>query len=273
MRYILPMLLLVAALPLCAQEDVLYPYPSTFPLNIGVEPGAGFSIFSQGVGHSPIDNPTSPNRALKSGSGVGGFAALQAELPLGSTFALQGRVGYELKRFTSSGEGVADCPNNAENAFDTVDLSVRRTSSASYITSGLFLRADVGGNFFLVAGPVVHWWMGSLKISDRMEILSSGSCLFSSSGQKVAEAESTTEEGLNKTRFGLEGGVGYRIPLSGKVWLAPAVRFQFLFTPVGPDGVGQVDTFRHTTLGDLNLSFTDRMLHAVQLGVSLWWHP
>jgi hypothetical protein len=252
---------------------VLYPYPGTFPLNLGIEAGLDYSLFSQGVGHSPIDNPTSPNRTLTSGNGIGGFFVVQAELPIGKSMGLQARAGYQMQRIISSGQGIADCPQNSENQFDTVTMGVRRTMKTSDITAGLFFRADIARNLFVTIGPVAHFWLRDLTVTDRLEILSPGSCLFSSTGQKTAEVTATDDQTLNRTRYGLEGGIGYRIPIGSNLRLTPALRFQYMITPLAPDGGVGVDTFRERTLGDLNLSLTDRMLHAIQLGIGLWWHP
>jgi hypothetical protein len=280
-RYMLLLLLLMAAVPLCAQEDVLYPFPpppdslpsehsDLFPLNFGIEFGSSYSFFSQNIDYFPVDNPTSPQKVLASGSGVGGFAALQAELPLGSTFALQGRVGYELKRFASSGEGIADCPSTVAQ-HDTMTIYARREMNTSFVSAGMFLRANLGENAFVTLGPVMHRWLGSLFVHDRLEILTPGNCVYFD-GKKVAEADSTDNESVNRTRFGLEGGIGASIPLSDKLWLAPALRYQFMFTPFAPDRTG-TDPFRSGSLGELDFTFTRRMLHALHLGIGLWWNP
>jgi hypothetical protein len=273
-QYALSLLVLMMIAPtLSAQEDVLRPGRSRFPFALGIEIGPNFSIFSQDVGHSPINNPTSPERVLESGSGLGGFASLLLDVPISRRIGIQGKAGIELKRFTTSGEGVADCPNNGDGVFDTVSLDVERVHSTMYFTAGIFLRADITDNLLITVGPVVHRWLGSMDMSDRAEITTPGNCLFTATGTKTAEIETTIETGLQETRIGIEAGVGYRIPLTRKLNLIPALRFQYMIDPISEDGVGGVDTFRERTLGALNLSFTDRTLHAVHLGIGLMWQP
>lgn len=275
-RYSLSLLLLAAAaaLPLRAQEDVLYPYPSKAKAYLlGVEIGPNFSLFSQDVTLSPIDNLTSPVRALESGNGIGFFGSLMAEVPLTDKIGLQGKVGLDYKRFSMSGSGIADCPNNQQNPFDTLLMNVDQTLSTLYFTSGLFLRFDVAKDIFVTAGPVLHRWSKSAKISTELEITSPGTCVFTANGQKSIETEKTDKTSLNESRLGLEAGVGMRFTIGENLWLTPALRFQLMLDPFAPDGVGGVDDSRRNTLGLLNMNFTDRTLNALQLGIGIWWQP
>jgi len=274
-RYSLSLLLLAAAaLPLRAQEDVLYPYPSTSkPYLLGIEIGPNFSLFSQDVTLSPIDNLTSPIRALESGNGIGFFGSLMAEVPLTDKIGLQGKVGLDYKRFTMSGSGIVDCPDNQQNPFDTVSMNMDQTISTLYFTSGLFLRFDVANDVFVVAGPVLHRWSKSANVSNALEITSPGTCVFTANGQKSIETETTDETSLNESRLGLEAGVGMRFVIGNNLWLTPALRFQFMLDRVAPDGIGGVDDSRRNTLGLLNMNFTDRTLNALQLGIGIWWQP
>lgn len=269
------MLLLAAvALPIQAQEDVLYPYPSkSASYLLGIEVGPNFSLFSQDIALSPIDNLTSPVRTLESGNGLGFFGSLMAEIPLTDKIGLQGKVGLDYKRYTTSGSGIADCPNNQQNPFDTVAMNIDQTLSTLYLTSGLFLRFDVAKDIFLTAGPVLHRWSKSASISTELEITSPGTCVFLANGQKSIETEETDKTTLNESRLGLEAGVGMRFTIGKNLWLTPALRFQFTLDPVAPDGIGDVDDSRRNTLGLLNMNFTDRALNAVQLGIGIWWQP
>lgn len=274
-RYSLSLLLLAAAaLPIQAQEDVLYPYPSkSTPYLLGIEIGPNFSLFSQNITLSPIDNLTSPVRALESGNGLGFFGSLMAEVPLTDKIGLQGKVGIDYKRYTASGSGIADCPNNQQNPFDTVAMNIDQTTSTLYFTSGLFLRFDVAKDIFLIAGPVLHRWSKSANTSTGLEITSPGTCVFLANGQKSIEIEETDKTSLNESRLGLEAGVGMRFTIGKNLWLTPALRFQLMLDPFAPDGIGDVDDSRQNTLGLLNMNFTDRTLNAVQLGVGIWWEP
>ncbi|KXK52383.1 MAG: outer membrane beta-barrel protein [Chlorobi bacterium] len=274
-RYSLSLLMLAAVvLPLQAQEDVLYPYPSKASAYLlGIEVGPNFSLFSQDIALSPIDNRTSPNRALESGNGLGFFGSLMAEVPLTDKIGLQGKVGLDYKRFAMDGSGIADCPDNLQNPFDTVAMDVDQTVSTLYFTSGLFLRFDVANDLFITAGPVLHRWSKSANISTGLEITSPGTCVFTANGQKSIETEATDETSFNESRLGLEAGVGMRFTIGENLWLTPALRFQFMLDPLAPDGIGGVDDFRRNTLGLLNMNFTDRALNALQLGIGVWWKP
>lgn len=257
---------------LTAQESVLYPDPtSPIGLNVGFEIGPNYSLFSQRMTHSPIDNPTSPLRALESGRGLGGFGSVIVEYPFTSSIGLRLKGGFDLKRTIASGTGVADCPQNEGSLFDTVDMSVRQTLTSLWLTSGLVLRVDMADDWYATLGPVWHRRIGDMKTSTRQEILSEGSCTFEGTGEKTLESSSTVSDGVNVNRFGLEGGIGYRRRVAGHLWFLCELRLQYMLDPVTAEGTGTVDDFRATTLGRLNLGVDEGELHGILLGVGLIW--
>ncbi|MGE3802055.1 MAG: outer membrane beta-barrel protein [Candidatus Kapaibacterium sp.] len=271
-RHVVVIFLLTASTLLKAQESVLYPDPTPpIGLNVGFEIGPNFSLFSQQISHSPIDNPTSPLRALESGGGVGGFGAVIVEYPFSFSVGLRLKGGLELKRVVASGTGVADCPQNEGGIFDTVEMSVRQTLSSLWITSGISLRFDIADKWYATVGPVWHRRVGEVSRSMHQEILSEGSCVFETTGEKTFDQSSTSSEGNRVNRFGFEGGVGYRHRLANNLWLLPELRFQYMLNSLAEEGSEGVDNFREKTLGRLNVGVDKGELHGILLGIGLLW--
>lgn len=268
---LLAAVVLLTPLALSAQrgENVLTPgTPSV--MFVGVEAGPSLNIFSQRLSHAPIDNPSSPWRSLESGTGVGGHVSLFVRRDLAPRLALVGRAGIELKRYTSSGPGIVDCPTPGENDFDTVGIDLSATTSARWATLGLDVRYEVIDAFELFAGVTRHWLVGSVETSLEAD-LAEDRCVFTETGTSHYESVEDGREGFTTDRFGLELGAAWHIELSRRLTLVPSLRLQYMIDPVSPDGDIQVDDSRSRTLGLLSLSMTDRELHSVTLGLSLMW--
>lgn len=267
------LLLVVALQPALAQrESVLRPGEPS-PIRFGVEVGPGYNVFSQTVAHSPIDNPTSPWRTLADGDGIGWHASLSADFRFAPRWSVALRAGVEAKQFTTSGSGIADCPDDVGESFDTVAMDAELTTSLGYVTSGFSLQFAPSDRILLTAGVVLHERTGSSREEVRAEITTPGPCVFNSTGTKLFTNETVEALEYCDRRWGIEAGIGYRIVLTHRLALVPAARFQLMLDPVSPDGAIMVDDFRAQTLGRLNLQMTDRSLHAVHLGAGLYWTP
>lgn len=265
--------LLALAVPALAQrESVLSPgVPSA--IRYGLELGPALDMFAQSVAHSPIENPTSPLRALSSGAGVGFYGALFTEYSFAPKWSLQLRAGVEQKRFTMSGSGVADCPMAGGEQFDTVSMDVDAAVAALYLTGGIMLQFEPVDRLRVLAGPVLHRLASDVEQRVRAEITSPGTCVFDATGTKTFESTTSGREDFTGARWGIEAGVSYRIPVAARIDIVPSARFQLMLDPFSPDGAVEVDDFRRNTLGLLNLQMSDRTLHAAQLGVAVVWSP
>jgi hypothetical protein len=262
---------ILTPLALLAQrgENVLTPGTPSVTF-VGVEAGPSFNVFSQRLSHAPIDNPSSPWRSLESGSGFGGHLSLFVRRDLAPRVGVVGRAGLELKRYTSSGTGIVDCPTPGEDGFDTVAIDLSATTSATWATLGLDVRYEVVGGFELLAGITSHWLVGSVETSLEAD-LAGDRCVFAETGTSHFESVEDDREGFTTERFGLELGAAWRVPVSRRLTLVPSLRLQYMLDPISPDGDVQVDDFRSRTLGLLSLSMTDRELHSVHLGLALMW--
>jgi|GEM_PF-3784160 len=273
-RFLLPLVVAVAiASPARAQEDVLYPFPDReSPYRLGIELGANYSLFSRSIAFTPFDNPTSPNHVIGSGSGLGGFVDIAASRDLGERLRVYARAGVEFVRIVSSGDAVVDLPSSG-NFFDTTAVSFKRSSSTYFFTGELGLQYDFferDRGLYGSLGLVDHRWGGSTTTTNRFELPAAGGRTFPN-GTTVNETTADDTTSFEQNRLGLHIGLGWQLPITDNLILAPELSFHYMFGAPFPDQTTAVDDFRHNTLGDLEVSTDNAALHYLRFGLGLWW--
>jgi hypothetical protein len=265
---------------LLSQEDVLRPRNSgkasasseksdfkRRPFYIGVEGGLNTNFYSQNLAwSSPV--PNSVYNAYSSGLGFSPYFAALIDLPLSSSWSLQGRLTYDAKSFSNSYTGIVD--NYDVNSGTTSDASeeMKYTATCAYFGISIFLRYDLTDNLFLVFGPTIQLPLDRLDQTNTQTLLSPGAYFDLTTLRTVNTFKTDPATGLN-ARIGAEFGVGYKIPLSKKILLVPQARFQFMPTLMFDNQLTN-DGLR-SFYGNPVLAGTDNLLHSLQVGLGIWF--
>lgn len=266
-----------------AQEDVLRPHgrpgsasPSGstsgkgIPFILGLEAGANFNFFSQAIDGTWEE---SPYNVYDQGLGVSPFFGLYADIGLSESFGIGVRILYDRKSFgNSQDEALLDC--FVENQGYTVaPISVEYTESVSYVTINPVLRWQATPQFFVHLGPVIQFAVDSLSNTTTFTVDESEACRFYYGTPQ--ESTTLTTEGSAaadpSTRFGIDVGLGYRIPLSSTIDLVPRLGYQLMFTPYSQD-VEFLDDSRANTIDFSPATATSPTLNSLQLSLSLWFN-
>ncbi len=281
--------LLLFPLLLYAQEDVLRPRGAPVsepfaeartPIRLGLEGGIGWNSTSQNITYAGVQpTPPTPMDIFKSGSGVSPAAAAAVDIGIAPKLGLQFKIGYEQKRWSNSGTGIADCFIPYDLIID-VSVQSRYTVQANYLALGAALRYDLTPQLWLTVGPVYHRLLGKIRQTERYEVVDPDSnCGFlGPDGNLYRVLELEAEIGPDDPvpappsggRFGAELGIGYRIPLSPGLELVPRLSGQLLSSPRSGD-VNTEDVWRGPTLGPLPVQWRGLSLYSVLLTVGVWF--
>ncbi|MBI5324017.1 MAG: outer membrane beta-barrel protein [Ignavibacteriae bacterium] len=280
-----------------AQEDVLRPHGKKVtatnedwsykrnPIIIGVEGGLNINFFSQAM----VWDPTFPHgtiwNGLTSASGISPHFGVLVDVPINKTFNVQLRASYDMKNFGTSTSGTD------YDFFSQVhDMNLKVDVAAAYITLTPLLRINATDKLFFTVGPTFHFLAGDIETTwsptslDGTQlndfpfwnrIYANGQPWFQN-GQVTGSAKEN-EIDLDQNgnvrlvqksmRVGVEGGVGYKIPLSKSIFLVPQGRFQLMFTPV-------TDDTHWRDINNLNSvveTSSKKMLNSLQLALALWF--
>jgi len=194
------------------------------------------------------------------------------DVPINKSLSIQFRVSYDMKNYGVSTSG-SDI-DYLNQIHDFVDLKVDVASA--YITLTPLLRINATDKLFFTVGPTFHFlagdiettWSPTLTVDDGTQL--NDFPFWANSFQPGQTSGSITikETQIQKsTRIGLEGGIGYKIPLSKSIYLVPQGRFQLMFTPVTSD----------TYWTDMNNpnsvveTSSKRTVNTIQLALALWF--
>ena len=248
-------------------------------LYLGIEGGMNYNLFSQTINRVPADPfdttplSDSPLDAYKSGKGFSPFGAIFLDIPLSPTIGIQPKISYDRKKFGRKTTGTCECTDDFGTVTGTTPEDLDYTVTASYIGLGALLRFDLTPDWFLEAGPMIQFRTGNAKLDLTLSLPASSTCYFrmdfnNNRGQFKTISGSDDSIQTTKTRFAIEAGGGYKIPLSSTVFLVPQLRFQFFVTKFADDEPG-IDASQAQLQGTDNLTYKDRMLHSIQLSLAL----
>lgn len=287
-------MLLLFPLLLYAQEDVLRPRGAPVfepwteartPIRLGLEGGISWNSTSQSITYTGVQpTPPTPMDIFKSGSGISPAAAAAVDIGIAPKLGLQFKLGYEQKKWSNSGSGIADCVYFLDIVSD-VSVQSRYTVQANYLAIGAALRYDLTPQLWLTVGPVYHRLLGKVRQTERYEVDPTSDCGFiGPDGDLYRVLEIKAEIGPDEEigpddpvptppssgRFGAELGIGYRIPLSPGLELLPRLSGQLLSSPRSGD-VNTGDGWRSLTLGLLPVQWKGLSLYSVLLTVGVWF--
>ncbi len=265
------------SLQLMAGEDVLRPHGrpdggrSNLPVYIGIEGGLNINMYSGDItfnGDNTILNqqrlPTTYD-LMKDGTGLSPHIGIFADFSVARNMGVVVRVAWDRKYFENSGTGI---DYNNVDPYPEVPVGIDWNVTANYFTiSGLF-RYNFNDNFFLTAGPIIHLLTDDLEYKSETNPKNASDITIWQRNFDESFSSVTQE----KTRFGLEVGVGYKFPIARKIFLVPQARFQLMLSQTYKDDF---------IFGDLNSNtlydtgepvftwFENRTQHSIQLALAL----
>lgn len=277
-----------------SQEDVLRPkgkpggYDYTFeraPFIIGFEGGVNFNMYSQTLNWDDnyyssrgFDNghPTEFDD-LNSATGLSPHFGFLVDVPLGKTFAIQARFSYDMKNYGTTSSGW-DYANWGQNEYSIEDIEMDVDVTSAYFTISPLLRINVNENLFFTVGPTIHFLMGDIETTWKPTVVNQGATLDQFQfwalrpdaqgvySMEYTEVSNTDNELAFSPRYGIEAGIGYKIPINKGIYLVPQGRFQYMFTK-NLDDTGWYDV---ETL-EIFQTTTDKMLHSLQFALAIWF--
>jgi hypothetical protein len=238
------------------------------PWAFGIELGGSLSFFAQNITlHQSPDYETN----MTGGSGFGPLINVALDYALTDQLGLQLRLGYDRKHYTVSGYLDAPCETPPGSGFYLpARLNEDYSQTVNYWTGNIGIRYRFADSWLLTAGFTYHARSNaSYTVTDT---ITEGTCQFHDDlgnplGQRRQLTGSNTA-GFNASRWSLDLGIGYRIPLSENVVLVPRLNGQLFLSPLAPDDSA---SGRHPAVGQI-YSYTDRRLHALQLIVGFWFN-
>jgi len=275
-----------------AQEDILRPYSkrpvavrdSTVPdmvhsrkvfvpsVRLGIEAGMNYNIYTRAISGSYLSSPTT---VYAQGSGFSPFGALVAELTFAPRFGIGVRFLYETKNFentvteVTSEAGIVDPSTGYVVTYKTIGMDATFASTSSVVTIAPYVRWSPFLRFMLQLGPVIQFASTAMATSTTQTIDNTETFRFYNG---ITFSKSVTvydeEEITPSTRYGLDLGLGYSIPVSSWCDIVPRISYQWMFSPY----TGQVtryDASKDYSSGSVPYTAAEATLHGLQVSVAL----
>lgn len=260
---------------------------------LGVEGGGLLSFFSQTL-ERDVQVTGSPEDVLKSATGWGTTFGLFFDAPLSSSVGLQFRVNYNKQAFSNTSTadtidativGIRPRDGEAPQGFTSVvPMPVHTTASwtTNSISIAALARIDIVDELFLTIGPIASIKMGDVVRHDMIEKAEADTMTwisidyngtpgrYQSIHRDISVASNILPVGSISTstyagaRFGLEAGIGYRWKVSQSAYLAPNVRYQYMFSKMN-DTFQSTDVSRGNLQSPSNITFSSAMLNALAI--------
>lgn len=266
----------------------------------GPEAGLNVNFFSSDLTRDRAIS-RSPEDVLKSGLGVSYNIGLFADFPIAKTMGIQARVAWDNKQYSNSISADIDAvtqPGPVVIAGQSPVVSMQTTADVQFsmntVAAAVLLRFDITEQFFATVGPYATFLVGDAIRTDKLTWVGPENTWINvdyegTTGQYIeisresnfapnflpaigSDPNAYSASTYSSTRVGFELGVGYRIPISKGVYLAPNARYQLMLTELtteyrAPD-ISQVNT-----QGSSNIVFGKGSLNTLavvlQLGVEL----
>ena len=282
--------------PLTAEEMSQYSWvnhPDKKPWTIGIEGGLNFNMFSQKLERDfPL---SSPEDVLKSGFGISPFAGLLIDYSFTNQVAVQLRVDYDIKNYSNKVESAIDASDPSGNITNML-VSAEYNAKSTYLSVTPLIRYNIDERFFLLGGITFQSRMGDYTREDIFSKSTNDDTTWinidynlvpgqysSVSGvvtnantnflppvtQTFPQVQSTLHEYV-KSRMGIEVGIGYLFPLSNSIALATQARYQYMFGTTN-ETFTVTDVSRAPSNKLSNVTYSNAMLHSVQLAIGLWF--
>lgn len=261
---------------LFSQENVLRPKSpaksidtyeaSTYKIRVGLEAGVNYNMFSQDITWLS-EIPNSIFNVFSSASGISPYFAAVLDFPIQPKLGFQLRAAYDGRNYSNTYTGIVDC--NMEGIIVDAPVESKITITGADLSVSALLRYDITNEFVVTAGPM---FLSSLGKYQQETILTSigDECFFDYPFDPKKQVTSTEEiENIN-SRFGIDLGLAYMIEVSEGVYLAPTVRFNYVFSNI-TDTQDEIDATRENTIGSSPITSTNAKLHALKFGIGIWF--
>ncbi|MFA5511902.1 MAG: outer membrane beta-barrel protein [Candidatus Kapaibacterium sp.] len=271
-------LMIFASVHIFTQEDVLRPkkpqhiqqdvnLDANYKIRYGIEVGINYNLYSSDQRWLPIVDQSLLNVYGKA-EGISPYFVAMLDFPINSKFGIQTRLSYEGRGFSNEYDGIADC--YIADDFQIVDAEVRINSKFSGADIGFsaLLRYNVTDEIEIALGPMLLIPSADYEIEETQTVLSE-ECFFNYDTDPTKQISSTSKIGIN-TRFGIDLGFSYNIPLSDAVTLAPSLRLNYMFNKLFDDMAG-IDVTRESLYGSAFYELVDAKLNVLKFGFALWF--
>lgn len=283
-------LFVVGCVGLTAQEDVLRPKgkPGSptgstsrkssgkgLTWRLGLEAGINYSTTSRDITGA---SSTSFFNTFASGSGISPLFGIYAEVAVSKSIAIGGRFLYDMKSVSGSkNDVVRDC--SVLDGYGNVNvvqavIAVDYTNTISYFTMNPLIRFSITDGFFAHLGPVIQVAVSDVESTVNQAIDPADACRFvDENGQFTLTSTSNTTTGTASpsTRFGLDVGLGYMIPLTSTIHLVPRVGYQYMFTEYDTSTSLLDNTQEITNPPARIVEISTGSLNSLQASLSLWF--
>jgi len=243
------------------------------PWSYGVEVGSNLNLFSQSMSGLQQDSRLS---VFESGSGVSPFIGVFLDYALTDETGIQVKLAYDQKDFSNSKDAILDAIGedlSVVDAFVTGDYA----TSTLYLTFTPQFRWNINQDFFLLAGPTIHFKSGKAtqKFTETINSPDDVYYFLGTPNQTRTFVSNADNLEINSTRVGLEFDLGYKYMFTPELTFVPKIGYQYMFTTFGKDE--KIDDFTkyHTTPpfpGTVPITINSKALHSLQFSVGIWYN-
>jgi len=259
---------------------------------LGVEGGGLLSFFSQTL-ERDVQVTGSPEDVLKSASGWGTSYGLFLDIPLSSSFGFQFRGNYNRQSFSSSStantidaSSVGIRPRDRENPQGDEVVPMPVQTSVAWTTNSISIaalaRIVIVDELFLTVGPIASIRMGDVVRHDEIKKIETDTSTwisidyngiagrYQTISRDVSVATNVFPRGAISTstyaaaRFGLEAGIGYCWRVGPTAYIAPNVRYQYMFSNMN-ETYQSTDESRSILQRTSNVTYSNAMLNALAI--------
>ena len=259
---------------------------------LGVEGGGLLSFFSQTL-ERDVQVTGSPEDVLKSASGWGTSYGLFLDIPLSSSFGFQFRGNYNRQSFSSSSTAdtidasiVGIRPRDRENPQGDEVVPMPVQTSVAWTTNSISIaalaRIVIVDELFLTVGPIASIRMGDVVRHDEIKKIETDTSTlisidyngivgrYQTISRDVSVATNVFPRGAISTstyaaaRFGLEAGIGYCWRVGPTAYIAPNVRYQYMFSNMN-ETYQSTDVSRSILQRTSNVTYSNAMLNALAI--------
>ena len=249
-----------------ARDDAEYDY---YPIGFGIEAGINYNMFSQTLSWES-EVPQSIFNVFKSASGISPYFAVAADFPINGQMGIQAKIAYDGRSYSNTYTGVAEYYDFVNLVYLDGDEEQKLEITGADISISALFRYNFARNLVLTVGPMISLPAGDYTQKLTQTSLSEGRYFYDEEGNAYKVNVRTDKITDIKTRFGLDLGLGYKIPLSSSMTLIPQVRFNFMLSKITDDQT-VVDNSRAVQYGEPFLHATDAKLQTLKFGIGLWF--
>jgi len=275
-----------------ADEDVLWPNKSKATKSksaskdkvrfiLGVEGGVNLNMFSQDVAWTNyyenlgLIHPTA-YESHSSGSGVSPHFGILGDIPFNDMFSLQIRADLDFRNYGNSGSGF-DYIHTFGGGLAAATMNYDWQISSIYTGLDVLARINIVGDLFVTGGFDFQYLVSDMKYKQTFNVTDSDPTVtlndfpywnWVSGGKATGRSDSWEAPftNANSLLIGLEAGIGYKIPLTRRIWLVPQGRFQYFFTPIASN-----ENWTEDATGTIVRTAQNRKLMALQFVLALWF--